>query len=117
MRRLGAIVLSGVFFGACRTAPSIDEGRRLYRANGCANCHGPSGAGDGPVGKTLTPPPRDLRDASTYKNGANAASVARTLGGMQNSQMPRFDHLTTDERQAIAMFVVSLQGKGADRDR
>jgi mono/diheme cytochrome c family protein len=26
----------------------------------CASCHGTSGKGDGPVGKALTPPPRDF---------------------------------------------------------
>lgn len=29
----------------------------------CANCHGPDGAGDGPAGKALDPPPRSFKDA------------------------------------------------------
>lgn len=30
--------------------------------NRCTPCHGPTGAGDGPTAKTLSPPPRDFRD-------------------------------------------------------
>ena len=34
-------------------------GKVIYDAN-CLSCHGATGKGDGPVGKALTPPPRDL---------------------------------------------------------
>lgn len=33
-------------------------------AGRCTVCHGPTGAGDGPASKGLTPPPRNLRDPS-----------------------------------------------------
>ena len=38
---------------------SLARGKKIYTAN-CANCHGASGQGDGPAGKTLTPKPSDL---------------------------------------------------------
>ncbi len=34
-------------------------GKVIYDAN-CMSCHGATGKGDGPVGKALTPPPRDF---------------------------------------------------------
>jgi len=48
--------------GASPTA-MLDQGRELYRSR-CSTCHGESGAGDGPGGAALTPPPRDLTDAA-----------------------------------------------------
>ena len=41
------------------TAESIAAGKALYAAN-CQSCHGATGAGDGPAGAALVPPPADL---------------------------------------------------------
>lgn len=41
------------------TPAVLSEGRRLFAAN-CASCHGADGRGDGPLAKTLNPPPTDL---------------------------------------------------------
>ena len=41
------------------TAESIAAGKALYAAN-CESCHGATGAGDGPAGAALVPPPADL---------------------------------------------------------
>lgn len=92
-------------------APSAEEGRMLYRANGCGSCHGPDGEGDGPVGKTLRPPPRDFRDAVAFKNGTDVASIAQTIatGLMSGGAMPRFTHLTNGERESLALYVISLR--------
>jgi mono/diheme cytochrome c family protein len=108
-----ALGLCGILaHGACSTRSSVIEGRALYHANGCANCHGADGHGDGPVGKTLSPPPRDFREAAAFKNGSDATAIAATLArGLQRdgAKMPRFDHLTEHERRAIAAFVMSLR--------
>ncbi len=39
--------------------PDPAKGKEIYNLY-CSTCHGPSGDGQGPVGKTLTPPPRDF---------------------------------------------------------
>lgn len=36
------------------------EGRRLFLADGCYQCHGTTGAGGGPAGPTLAPNPLPL---------------------------------------------------------
>jgi mono/diheme cytochrome c family protein len=41
------------------TAADLDAGRALY-GQLCAQCHGPSGHGDGDAGKALNPAPADL---------------------------------------------------------
>src|SRR5215471_4082083 len=96
----------------CGRAPSIADGQQLYRGNGCATCHGPLGRGDGPIGRTLTAPPRDFRDARAFKNGTSVEAIAKTLNDgltRRGSQMPRFDHLSDRERESLAMFVISIR--------
>jgi mono/diheme cytochrome c family protein len=39
----------------------------------CETCHGPAGAGDGPVGKTLVPPPRNFQTAEFKYGGTDQA--------------------------------------------
>ncbi|MDQ8155006.1 MAG: copper chaperone PCu(A)C [Gemmatimonadota bacterium] len=105
-----AATLTGAPTGRA-SAPSVEEGRALYLANGCASCHGPEGHGDGPVAKTLTPPPRDLRDVTAFKNRTDPASIAQTIaeGIVGGGAMPRFAHLDAASRQSLALYVVALR--------
>ena len=99
--------------GMCAAPPSVAEGQTLYRANGCASCHGPEGHGDSPVGKTLPLPPRDLHEASGFKGGSDVTGIAATLAyglGQEGVGMPQYIHLTEHERQSLAMFIISLRG-------
>lgn len=113
MRRaaLLVIVLSGLAV-ACASGGSTGRGRELYAENGCASCHGPAGRGDGPVGKTLTPPPRDFKNDASYRRGTDERSIAATLeiGIAENgAKMPAFAHLTEHERLSLAAYVISLR--------
>jgi len=103
-----AILGAAIVVGGCDRPSSVAEGQQLYRGNGCATCHGPTGHGDGPIGKTLYPPPRDFRDARAFKNGTSLEAIAQTLEDgltQDGSQMPRFDHLSRRERESLAMYV------------
>jgi mono/diheme cytochrome c family protein len=42
-----------------RTRKTVERGAAVYEQN-CASCHGATGAGDGPMGRTLSPPPANL---------------------------------------------------------
>jgi high-affinity iron transporter len=93
-------------------AQDIARGKALYAANGCGTCHGLTGAGDGPIARTLTPPPRDFRDAAAFKNGTDPASVANTIAtGLtrDGGQMQSYFHLSDRERHLLARFVISLR--------
>ena len=106
--------------GACRQPAtlSVQEGSALYQTNGCASCHGTQGHGDGPVGRTLDPPPRDFRDGAAFKNGRDLNAIAHTLAvglSRNGGKMPQFNHLTERERRALALFVRSLQDDSKER--
>ena len=110
---IAALLAAGCGDARARTsAEEIEEGRQLYAANGCGTCHGQSGRGDGPVGKTLHPPPRDFRDAAAFKNGADPTSVANTIAtGLtrDGGQMQSYFHLSSRERHLLARYVISLR--------
>lgn len=94
------------------------DGRTLYATNGCGTCHGQRGYGDGPVGKTLKPPPRDFRDGAAFKNGADRDAIARTIEtGLtrDGGQMQAYGHLTLEERRRLADFVITLRQFTGDR--
>ena len=120
--KTGTLVLMlALALAACRsrsTGGTLDEGRELYASNGCATCHGAGGRGDGPVGKTLSPSPRDFQDHAAYTNGSDADSIAATLArgiNRNGAKMPAFAHLSEQERRSLALFVISLRDTPTER--
>jgi len=73
MRPRFAILFALAFFGFAAAAHAEDDGTAQVKAADvtkgaqlfttyCVTCHGPTGLGDGPVGKTLNPPPRNFQE-------------------------------------------------------
>jgi high-affinity iron transporter len=94
------------------TAPlDTAMGHRLYSQN-CASCHGISGAGDGPAGRALDPPPpalgvrketADLTPTLAY----NVISV-----GVMGTAMPGFAAtLSPQDRWNIVNYIYALRGE------
>jgi mono/diheme cytochrome c family protein len=83
---LGFAVLAGG--SEVRTATAADqlppaavkEAEAIYQSR-CLMCHGPSGKGDGPVGATLTPKPRDLGEAAWQTSVSDEHIEKIILGG------------------------------------
>jgi mono/diheme cytochrome c family protein len=53
-------------------AADAAQGAKVFKMY-CETCHGPAGAGDGPVGKTLVPPPRNFQTAEFKYGGTDQA--------------------------------------------
>ncbi|MBE1282983.1 MAG: c-type cytochrome [Rhodobacteraceae bacterium] len=73
------------------------RGAALYRQN-CASCHGPTGAGDGPLVADLPVPPANLRLLSADNDGIYPEErVIATIHGYQGKNaealMPEFGAL------------------------
>lgn len=122
MNRIAALAVVALLpLTGCVPDASVGAGRRLYAENGCASCHGPEGHGDGPVGRTLMPRPRNFADDAAYVNGRTPEAIARTLStgiDRNGAKMPSFAHLTDRERLSLAAYVLSLHDtptQGASR--
>lgn len=80
----GVILLVCVLLISSATAAEttvVKRGRQIYLQN-CVACHGLTGRGDGPLARTLTTPPTNLRLLSDlYGNPLPEDRVARVIDG------------------------------------
>ncbi len=99
--------------------PTLAESAALYQRH-CVHCHGATGAGDGPSGVTLEPPPRDLRRgifkwvAVEAGHRPRRADLLRVLErGVEGTAMPSFARLSRAEREGLVDWVrlLSLRGE------
>lgn len=88
--------------------PDPVRGAPLY-AQHCSVCHGDTGAGDGPAGVGMAPPPSNLRD-STRLDRLSLYAIYSTLGlGVEGTDMPAFaDQLDDRQRWDLATYIASF---------
>ncbi|MHC8356808.1 FTR1 family protein [Pseudomonas sp. LB3P81] len=93
--------------------PDPTRGAPLY-AQHCSVCHGDAGAGDGPAGVGLTPPPSNLRDAAR-QDRLSLYAIYNTLGmGVEGTDMPAFaDQLDDRQRWDLATYIASFSADPA----
>lgn len=98
-------------------APDLARGRTLY-AQHCVQCHGPTGAGDGPQAKTTTTPPPPIGTAA-FMHGVTPAFAYRVVAvGIPNTNMISWaPALSADDRWAVIQYVTSLRADDAARAR
>ena len=82
----------------------------------CATCHGPAGLGDGPVGKTLVPPPRNFQEAKFKYGDTNQAHFEVITNGAASKggsplMAPWGAVIPEADRWALVKFVDSLKKK------
>lgn len=83
----------------------IAKGKEIYTTN-CASCHGETGAGNGPAGATLVPPPRNFVNPQTWRHGPKVANMYVTLQeGIPNTGMASFSNISPEDRFAIIHYV------------
>jgi high-affinity iron transporter len=93
--------------------PDPARGAPLY-AQHCAVCHGDAGAGDGPAGIGLSPPPANLRDAARLDR-LSLYDIYTTLGlGIDGTEMPAFaDQLDDRQRWDVATYIAGFSADAA----
>lgn len=91
--------------------PDPTRGAPLY-AQHCSVCHGDAGAGDGPAGIGLEPPPSNLRDSARLDR-LSLYDLYNAVGlGIAGTDMPAFaDQLDERQRWDIATYIASFSAK------
>lgn len=81
------------------------RGKRVFGTY-CVNCHGPSGKGDGPIGKALVPPAANL----TVLDKKSDKDILRSiLKGRPGTAMPSWKHdLSSQEIQDVLAYIRTL---------
>jgi high-affinity iron transporter len=88
--------------------PDLQQAGRLF-AQHCAACHGTQGRGDGPLAKSMEPPPSDLHDeARMSKHSLHGVYNTITLG-VRGTTMRAFTELSEADRWTLAFFVGGLR--------
>lgn len=94
-----------------RLSPEPARGAPLY-AQHCAGCHGQTGAGDGPAGVNLDPPPSNMRDKARM-DLLSLYGLFNTISlGIEGTGMQGYA-AQLDERQRwdLASYVASLSAE------
>ncbi len=88
--------------------PDPSRGAPLF-AQHCSVCHGVSGAGDGPAGIGLQPPPSNLRDAARL-NRLSLYDLFNTIGlGIDGTDMAGYaDQLDERQRWDLASYIAGF---------
>jgi DMSO reductase family type II enzyme heme b subunit len=101
------------------TVQALTKGRELYTKLQCFNCHGETGAGDGPQALTLKDNwgiplrPRDF-NSGAFRGGSTGRDLyLRIMNGMAGTPMPPFGDniMTPEERWDVVLYVQSLRRK------
>ena len=127
MRARFAVFLALAFFAVVTVARAEDDGSAQVKAADaakgaqifatyCVTCHGPQGLGDGPVGKTLNPPPRNFQEAKfkygdTPRDHFNVISNGAASKGGSPLMAPWGAVIPEADRWALVKHVMSLKKK------
>lgn len=86
----------------------IQKGESLYGIY-CLTCHGEKGEGDGIGATGMSPPPRNFKKLSDFKNDANIQGIYKTLTeGIPNSSMQSYEYLSKYDLMALTIKVLKL---------
>lgn len=115
---LGALAFVGLRRGAgpppaaIAGDPLLVEGREIYLAR-CTSCHGVTGKGDGPIGRSLAgPAPRDLT-APHWKHGDDPEQALGVVTqGVKDTAMAGWGStLGPEGTRAVTAYVYHLAGR------
>ncbi len=99
-----------------KAIPNYDNAKATYVQN-CAQCHGATGAGDGPGRESMQPKepaPANFLDPDLINNLSPFKAFNTTTFGIEGTAMPNFSALTEEQRWAAAFYVFSLRFSAED---
>ena len=92
---------------------TVEKGKALYHGKGtCVNCHGQSGAGDGPVAASLDPSPRNFQHHGFWRHRTEGETFWVIKFGSPGTSMIGFGGVLTDEEiWALIQYERSFSGR------
>ena len=106
----GAVLGSIAALGAAPAKPDLAAGKAIYGRE-CANCHGPTGKGDGEDAAYYTTKPTDLTDKAALSKRSDDFLAAVISGGGPakglSKDMPAAK-LSPSDLQSVVAYVRSL---------
>ena len=86
---------------------AASEGAKVFHTN-CETCHGTQGHGDGPIGESLDPKPKNLAELQTV--ASDDFLFWRITEGKPGTSMPPWKNILTEDQiwQAIS-FIRTLK--------
>jgi high-affinity iron transporter len=96
--------------------PDLGQAAALYAAQ-CATCHGATGRGDGPAGKSLDPRPSNFHDRERMAQRSVYGLYSTITLGVEGTGMAGFRQLGEEQRWALAFYVANLGAAEADAER
>ncbi len=107
-----AVALAAPTSAVFKLKGSAKAGKPVYVAN-CASCHGEDGRGDGPMAKTLRPPPTDFTNgcfmaAVTDHELYTAVHQGGRAAGRGSGMSPWKERLSDQQIHDVVVFVKSL---------
>ncbi len=108
---IAAVAAACWIVGGYTSRAHAQDAKQTYDKT-CASCHGPSGKGDGAVGKMLKPPPADFGTALKGTSDADIAKVIKEGGKAvgKAATMPAYGSKLSDEQiQGLVPYIKGLK--------
>jgi high-affinity iron transporter len=99
-----------------KAIPNYESSKAIYNQN-CAQCHGESGAGDGPGAASMQPKepaPSNFLEADLINNLSPFKAFNTTTFGIEGTAMPSFSALNEEQRWEAAFYILSLRFSAED---
>ena len=91
-------------------APDIERGRLLYKAGGCRDCHGASGAGNGYAAEWLMPGPGSFREEARMNEATPYQFFNVIRLGVRGTGMPAYGQaFSKQEVWDVAFYLMTLR--------
>ena len=88
----------------------VAEGEGLY-AQGCVECHGSAGLGDGAMARTLSKAPSELGSFAWQIERSDSQLAAAVRAGVPGAPMPPASGLTDKQVQSVVAYLRSLPSR------
>ncbi|WMS93163.1 cytochrome c/FTR1 family iron permease [Pseudoalteromonas sp. HL-AS1] len=92
----------------------VEQTKALFATN-CSMCHGPSGQGDGPLAKNLSPEPTNFTDEERATNRSLMGLFDAVSNGIDDTPMVAFTQFNEQQRWSLAFYVGSLAFKDVQK--